>query len=60
MVDNESMSVAPDDDRLVDLSDDDLEILPDQTRDDTDLGWGDWRDTDSDDAHLLEDRPPHW
>ena len=42
----DAMSVAPDDDRLVDLSDDDLEVLPDQTRDDTDLGWGDWREAD--------------
>jgi hypothetical protein len=51
------MTVAPDDDRTVDFSDD-LEILPDQTRDDTDEGWGDWRE--SDDSYLLEERPPHW
>lgn len=54
------MSVGPDDDdRTVDL-DDDLEILPDQTSDDTDTGWGDWRASDDNDARLLEDRPPHW
>lgn len=50
----------PDDDRLVDLSDDDLEILPDQTRDDTDVGWGDWQGHDSNDSRLREDVPPHW
>ena len=35
--------------------------LPQQTRDDTDVGWG--RDPDPLDAHdrwLLEQRPPHW
>ncbi len=55
------MSEGPDDDRLVDL-DDDLEILPDQTSDDTDIGWGEWRGGDGgdDDSRLLEDRPPHW
>jgi hypothetical protein len=50
----------PDDDRLVDLSDADLEILPDQTRDDTDEGWGDWQGQDSNDSRLREDVPPHW
>lgn len=60
MVDNGPMSLAPDDDRPVDLSDDGLEVLPDQTRDDTDQGWGDWRESESDDSYLLEDRPPHW
>lgn len=35
------------------------EFLPDQTSDDTDLGWGEWRDTD-DDTFYLENRPPHW
>lgn len=52
------MSVGPDDDRVVDL-DDDLAVLPDQTSDDTDAGWGEWS-TGDDDARLLEDRPPHW
>jgi hypothetical protein len=54
------MTVGPDDDRVVDLTDEDLEIIPDQTSDDTDVGWGEWRGTDSDDDRLLEDRPPHW
>lgn len=49
----------PDDLRPVDLVEDGLPILPDQTSDDTDLGWNEWRETD-DDARLLEDRPPHW
>ena len=34
-------------------------ILPTQSREDTDVGWGDYRDRDDDD-HLLRDRPPHW
>jgi hypothetical protein len=33
-------------------------VLPDQTRDDTALGWGE-RD-DSNDERLIDDRPPHW
>jgi hypothetical protein len=46
-----------DDDREVDL-DEELVILPDQTRDDTDAGWGEVRADN--DRRLLEDRPPHW
>ncbi len=50
----------PDDERPVDLSDDDEpDVLPDQTRDESDTGWGDWRETDED-ARLIEERPPHW
>jgi hypothetical protein len=37
---------------------DELEILPDQTRDDTDAGWGE-RAADNDER-LLAERPPHW
>jgi hypothetical protein len=37
---------------------DDLEILPDQTSDDTDAGWGE-RASGNDDR-LRADRPPHW
>ena len=61
MADNGAMSVGdgPDDERPVDLSDDDLVILPDQTYDDTDTGWGEWRGS-GDDERLIEDRPPHW
>lgn len=56
---------AFDDDREVDLSDDGgLDILPDQTRDDTDAGWGERRSPVSvmseDDRRLLDERPPHW
>lgn len=38
------------------------EFLPEQTGDDTDLGWGDWRDSqDADsDSFYLDDKPPHW
>lgn len=49
----------PDEQRVVDLFDDDLPILPDQTGDDTDLGWGDHRDSGNL-QRLLEERPPHW
>lgn len=54
------MNVRPDDERPVEL-DDDLPVLPDQTSDDTDTGWGEWRGSDDgDDARFLEERPPHW
>jgi hypothetical protein len=46
-----------DDDREVVLADE-LVILPDQTTDDTDAGWGERRPLDDD--RLLADRPPHW
>jgi hypothetical protein len=60
MRDNDAVIGNPDDERPVDLSDDDeLDVLPDQTRDDSDVGWGEWREADED-ARLLEDRPPHW
>lgn len=53
----------PDDDRTVDLSDD-FEILPDNTRDDTDAGWGESRSRSARrriaDQRLLDERPPHW
>ena len=51
--------MGPDDDREVVL-DDDMPVLPDQTSDDTDLGWGEWRGGRSDEDRLREDRPPHW
>ncbi|GAA0324736.1 hypothetical protein NE235_05885 [Actinoallomurus spadix] len=51
----------PDDERLVELADDDdLVVLPDQTRDESELGWGGYPSYDDDDARLLEERPPHW
>ncbi|WP_405146242.1 hypothetical protein OG589_03935 [Sphaerisporangium sp. NBC_01403] len=51
----------PDDLRPVDLSDEGLPVLPDQTSDDTDTGWGEWRSPSDDDVSwLLEERPPHW
>lgn len=46
-----------DDDREVVLADE-LVILPDQTVDDTDAGWGE-RPAPND-GRLLADRPPHW
>ena len=47
-----------DDERPVDLVDEDLPVLPDQTLDDTDHGWAERGGTNDD--RLLEDRPPHW
>ncbi|HEY6597571.1 MAG TPA: hypothetical protein VI011_26250 [Asanoa sp.] len=47
-----------DDDRLVDLGDDDQPAMPEQTSDDTDRGWGERPEPN--DARLLADRPPHW
>ncbi len=50
-----------DDDREVAfVDDDDLPILPDQTRDDTDEGWGERGRSRDDDRRLIEDVPPHW
>ncbi|WP_202637998.1 hypothetical protein [Bailinhaonella thermotolerans] len=49
---------GPDDDRVVDLHDDGLPVLPDQTLDDTDAGWGEHAQDNLE--RLLEDRPPHW
>ena len=46
-----------DDDRPVDLSED-FVVLPEQTVDDTDHGWGE-RGSGNDDW-LLAERPPHW
>jgi hypothetical protein len=53
-----------DGDREVPMSEErDVVVLPDQTFDDTDEGWGDRsggeRDRDSEER-LLADRPPHW
>ncbi|MET8281947.1 hypothetical protein [Micromonospora sp. NPDC005174] len=50
-------SVRGDDDRTVDLSDD-FVVLPEQTSDDTDHGWGER--SDGNDDWLLAQRPPHW
>lgn len=46
-----------DDDRTVDLSDD-FVVLPEQTADDTDRGWGE--PAGGNDDWLLAERPPHW
>lgn len=51
---------GPDDGRVVPLFDDDLPLLPEQTRDDTDAGWGERPDRRDDDDRLRADRPPHW
>ncbi|WP_158603553.1 hypothetical protein [Micromonospora radicis] len=46
-----------DDDRMVDPGDD-FAVLPEQSADDTDQGWGE-RSGGNDDR-LLAERPPHW
>jgi hypothetical protein len=47
-----------DEEREVVLVDDAEPVLPEQTRDDLDRGWGE--STSSNDDRLLEERPPHW
>jgi hypothetical protein len=49
---------SSDGDREVDLDPEEAPLLPEQTHDDTERGWGE-TDTSNDDR-LLEDRPPHW
>jgi hypothetical protein len=34
-------------------------ILPTKSREDTDVGWGEYAEQ-GDDERLLRDRPPHW
>ena len=51
------MATREDGDREVVLVDE-LEILPDQTVDDTDRGWGE--PAARSDDWLLAERPPHW
>jgi hypothetical protein len=51
--------VTPDQDRIVDLSDE-APLLPDSTRDDTDEGWGERRGANDNDDRLRDERPPHW
>jgi hypothetical protein len=35
-------------------------VLPEQTADDTDLGWGEHPDESDDVERLLREKPPHW
>ena len=35
-------------------------VCPEQTRDDTDAGWGELPDEHAHDRWLHEQRPPHW
>jgi hypothetical protein len=39
--------------------DDDFDVLPDTTEDESARGWGDDA-AESNDQRLLEERPPHW
>jgi hypothetical protein len=52
-----SEPASADDQREVALTED-LVILPDQTADDTDAGWGEH--SSANDEYLLAERPPHW
>jgi hypothetical protein len=37
------------------------DVLPRRAGEDTDRAWGDWRENaETDDEHLLRERPPHW
>jgi hypothetical protein len=47
-----------DGERTVAFESEEAPLLPEQTRDDTERGWG--RQDESNDDRLLEDRPPHW
>ncbi|MBO4207377.1 hypothetical protein [Micromonospora echinofusca] len=51
------MAGLTDDDRMVDLTEE-LVVLPEQTMDDTDRGWGE--SVRGNDDRLLAERPPHW
>ncbi|MFK3984644.1 hypothetical protein ACI2K4_30260 [Micromonospora sp. NPDC050397] len=57
---DEPRPVGPglDSERTVDLGDDDFVVIPEQSVDDTDRGWGER--SGSNDERLLADRPPHW
>ncbi len=46
--------------RTVDFDSEESPLLPEQTRDDTERGWGYSGVENSNDDRLLEDRPPHW
>ncbi len=63
------MATEPDDDATdpdadteaaVDLPVTAPRVRPEQTRDDTDAGWGERRDESGHDRWLREQRPPHW
>jgi hypothetical protein len=47
-----------DGERTVDFDSEEAPLLPEQTREDTERGWGDSDDTNDD--RLYDDRPPHW
>jgi hypothetical protein len=39
---------------------DDAPVLPVQSREETDAGWGEPAEPDDDDERFYRDRPPHW
>lgn len=38
----------------------DDELFPEQTADDTDRGWGEHPGDEDDDERLIREKPPHW
>ncbi|THV24403.1 hypothetical protein [Glycomyces paridis] len=66
-VSDDNRSVELDGNRAVEL-DEDFSVLPDQTSDDTDRGWGEapakrpakGTKFSARDLELMADRPPHW
>lgn len=58
MTEPQSLPWGADAERIVDLNADDFEVVPDQTYDDIDRGWGE-RPAPVEDW-LQAERPPHW
>lgn len=54
---SERQGYDADDDRAGERDD---AVLPDQTSDDTDRGWGEQPDDEDDDERLIREKPPHW
>ncbi|HET9971021.1 MAG TPA: hypothetical protein VFQ68_22475 [Streptosporangiaceae bacterium] len=47
------------DDKAGQNDQDDKPLLPEQSQDETDVGWGEAPEPD-DDERLRQERPPHW
>lgn len=58
MTEPQSLPWGADAERIVDLNAEDFEVVPDQTYDDIDRGWGE-RPAPVEDW-LQAERPPHW
>lgn len=51
---------APDEDRIVEFFDEELEILPDAAGDESAIGWGEDLAFAGEDDRYTQERPPHW